>query len=139
MGVSISSKDFSCDLGYGGFNNFRNKVASMVGKEFGEHYAELTSAIVICLCGEERKKYFDEYDAKTEELIKNKKIELDVAIFLYMSDRDGEITKEQAKKIYELIKDCDDNIVYGYIGRKDCATMKDFKQIFGNDSTVAWC
>ena len=137
MGVSISSKDFSCDLGYGGFKVFRDKVSSMVNKEVEEHYTtEFNKGMI--LYGEARTNFFKEYDKKTEELIKEKKLDLDVAIFLYKSDCDGKLTKKQSKKVYDLIKDCDDNLSYGYSGRPDCATMKDFKQIFGNGSTVKW-
>lgn len=137
MGVSVSSKDFSCDLGYGGFKVFRDKVSSMVGVEVEEHYTtEFNKGMV--LYGEAKEKFFKEYDKKTDELIKNKKLDLDVAIFLYKCDYDGKLTKKQAKKVYDLIKDCDDNLSYGYSGRPDCATMKDFKQIFGNGSTVKW-
>ena len=138
MGVSIESKSHNCDLGFAGFNRFRNLVAEKISIEFGEHYKLLTTPEVLNLYGEEHKKFYAEYDAKTNEFIKNGVVPLDVAIFLYKSDCEGKINKQQAKKVYELIKDCDDNIVYGYIGRSDCATMKDFKQIFGNGSTVKW-
>ena len=137
MGVSISSKDFSCDLGYGGFKVFRDKVSSMVSKEIEEHYTtEFDKGMF--LYGEAREKFFKEYDKKTDKLIKDNKLDLDIAIFLYKSDCDGKLTKKQSKKVYDLIKDCDDNLSYGYSDRPDCATMKDFKQIFGNGSTVKW-
>lgn len=33
------------------------------------------------------------------------------------------------KKIYDIIKDYDDTILYGYRGRPDCAKFANFKQI----------
>ncbi len=37
MGVTVKSKDFLMDLGYGGFLRLRKKVAELTGKEIGEH------------------------------------------------------------------------------------------------------
>ena len=70
MGVSIESKSHNCDLGFAGFNRFRNLVAEKISIEFGEHYKLLTSPEVLNLYGEEHKKFYAEYDAKTNEFIK---------------------------------------------------------------------
>ncbi|NLD46117.1 MAG: hypothetical protein GX660_02810 [Clostridiaceae bacterium] len=139
MGVTISSKRYSCDMGYSGFNRFRQVVADKVNNEFADHYKELASIDVIMLGGEKRKEYFEKYDAKTIEFVNSNVITAEVANFLYQSDCTGKIDRKQAKEIYELIKDCDDNIIFGYTGRKDCAKMYDMKNIFSDRTKVEWC
>lgn len=138
MGITISSKRYSCDMGYGGFGRFRNVVAEQTDKEFCEHYLELSSPKVMILYGDAREKHFKEYNVKTEELINQNKITVEVANFLYQSDCGGNIDRKQAKEIYELIKDCDDELVFGYIGRNDCAKMLDMKKILSDKTKVEW-
>lgn len=140
MGVTIESKNFSEDMGYGGFNRFRNKVATLSNSEFGKHYAKLDDTMF--LQGVERESFFKKYDAKTNELIKKNIITVEIANFCYQSDCGGSIDQDQAKQIYEKIKDYDDNICYGYAGRSDCAMFSDLKSIFKdcaeNGGTVEW-
>ena len=64
---------------------------------------------------------------------------MEVANFLYQSDCGGKVDRKQAKQICGLIKECDDNIVFGYIGRSDCAKMSDLKKIFSDGTKVKWC
>lgn len=140
MGVTIESKNFSADMGCGGFNNFRSKVATLSNSEFGKHYAKLSNTIF--LQEVERESFFKEYNAKTEELIKRNITTVEIANFCYQSDCEGSINQDQAKQIYEKIKDYDDNICYGYSGRSDCAMFSDLKNIFKdcaqNGGTVNW-
>lgn len=140
MGVTIESKNFNADMGYGGFNNFRSKVATLSDSEFGKHYAKLNNTMF--LQGAEKESFFKEYDAKTNELIKTNIITVEIANFCYQSDCEGSIDQEQAKQIYEKIKDYDDNICYGYAGRADCAMFSDLKNIFKdcaeNGDVVEW-
>lgn len=142
MGVTIGSKNYSCDLGYGGFGNFREKVAELASAEFGKHYSSLSEPGVMFLTGGERKKYFSVYNVKTQSLVDNGFVTDEIANFCYQSDCDGKIDKEQASQIYEKIKDYDDDICYGYAGRNDCAMFKDLKQIFkdctDNGGCVEW-
>lgn len=138
MGITIDSKRYSCDMGYGGFDRFRNTVAKKVNDEFYKHYVELSSPRVMCLFGKEREEYFKKYNAKTEELIEQNVVTVEVANFLYQSDCGGKIDRKQAKIIYELIKECDDNIIFGYAGRSDCAKMADMKKIFSDGTKVEW-
>ena len=141
MGITIKSKNFSADMGYVGFNRFRNKVAELSNKEFGKHYKDLESSIVI-FNEKEREEYFQKYDAKTEKLVEKNLISEEIANFCYQSDCEGSIDQDQAKQIYEKIKDYDDNICYGYSGRSDCAMFSDLKNIFKdcaeNGGTVDW-
>lgn len=138
MGITISSKRHSCDMGCGGFSRFRNVVAENIDDEFYKHYLELSSPEAMFSFGSEREKYFEKYDAKTKEYIEQKIITVEVANFLYQSDCGGKIDRAQAKQIYELIKECDDNISFGYAGRKDCAKMADMKKIFSDKTKVEW-
>jgi hypothetical protein len=140
MGVTIDSTNFSADMGYGGFSRFREKVATLSNLEFGKHYAELDKAMI--LQGTERDSFFKKYDERTEELVKNNFITEEVANFCYQSDCEGSIDQEQAKEIYENIKDYEDDICYGYSGRKDCTMFSDLKNIFKdcaeNGDSVDW-
>jgi hypothetical protein len=143
VGITIKSKNHSADLGYGGFNRFRNKVATLSNLIFGKHYANLDSSRTFLLSDDERKSFFKKYNAKTDELIEANIITVEIANFCYQSDCEGSIDQDQAKQIYEKIKDYDDDICYGYAGRSDCAMFFDLKNIFGdcaeNGGKVKWC
>lgn len=125
-------------MGYGGFHKFRNTVAEKVNDEFYKHYLELSSPEAMLSFGSEREEYFNKYDAKTDELIEQNIVTIEVANFLYQSDCGGKIDRKQAKQIYELIKECDDNVSFGYSGRSDCAKMADMKKIFSDGTKVEW-
>lgn len=128
MGVTIESKNNSIDLGYGGFNNLRKKVAELTAYDIFEHYKKLDDGMF--LFGEAQKKFFKEYNSKIEELDKNHKEEKSSILdFLYASDCNGEMDTKHCKDIYDVIKDYDDNICYGYCGRPDCTMFKDFKEL----------
>lgn len=138
MGITISSKRYSCDMGYGGFGRFRNKVSEKVSVKFHEHYTSMDTPEVMFLTGDKRAEFFKKYDATTKELIEQGEISIEVANFLYQPDCDGSIDRKQAKQIYALIKECDDNILFGYVGRNDCAKMSDLKRIFSDGTKVEW-
>lgn len=129
MGVSISSKNYSADLGGGGFFRFRHKVAELVNKEFGQHYDDVRKGDYI-FDQKERSEFYAKHDAKTRKMVADGIIPIEIADFCYQSDTRGSIDTRQAKMIYESIKDYDDNICYGYAGRRDCAMFADLKQIF---------
>lgn len=140
MGITIKSKNFSSDMGYGGFGRFRKKVAQLTNKKFGEHYEKLDDATF--LWGKAIDEYFKQYDYKTNQLVRENIVSAEIANFCYQSDCEGKINQEQAKQIYEKIKDYDDEICYGYSGRSDCAMFSDLKAIFKdcaeNGDTVDW-
>ena len=129
MGVTIKSKSRSIDLGGGGFRRLRTKVAELAAPDIFEHYKKLGEGMWY----PNRKAFFKDYDEKIAELDKKYKGKMsDILDFLYESDCDAEV-----------IKDYDDNILYGYAGRKDCAKFADFKKIVkdGIDSGdgFSWC
>ena len=140
MGITIESKNYSIDMGYCGFNRLRQKITDLTGKEIGEHYKELDKGMFII--GMEKEVFFKKYNKKISELEEEFKIPHGILDFLYASDCEGEITSAKCKQIYEIIKDYDDNILYGYCGRKDCAKFADFKRIvkdsIDNKCSMAW-
>jgi len=140
MGITIYSKNFNADIGYNGFNKFRKKVAELSNPCFGKHYEELYNPMLIF--DSQKDKYFKEYDEKTDKLIKNNIVTIEIADFCYQSDIEGKINRKQAKQIYEKIKDYDDDICYGYFGREDCTMFSDLKRIFKdcseNGGSIKW-
>ena len=92
----------------------------------------------------ERKAFYKSYNAKIAELDRKYNGRMsDILDFLYKSDCSAEMDVSHCRSIYEVIKDYDDDISYGYSGRKDCAKFADFKKIVndGIDSGdgFSWC
>jgi len=131
MGVTISCKKTgrSIDMGGGGFNNLRNRIAKLAGDEFGEHYAELSSSSVILMASEKCKEYYKAYNAKTREMVDAGRVNEKIANFCYQTDCGGNIRYGACKEILKVIGDYDDDILYGYSGHANCAKFKDFKAI----------
>lgn len=127
MGLTISSKNHSIDMGYCGFSRLRTKVAELTGKEIGNHYHKLSDGML--LFREERKSFFEDYNEKISVLEKKYKIPSGVIDFLYACDADGKLSYGKCRQLYNIIKDYDDDVLYGYYGRNDCAMFKDFKKI----------
>lgn len=126
MGVTIKSKSRSIDLGGGGFRRLRTKVAELAAPDIFEHYKKLGEGMWY----PNRKAFFKDYDEKIAELDKKYKGKMsDILDFLYESDCDGIMDVPHCRSIYEIIKNYDDDILYGYAGRKDCAKFADFKAI----------
>ena len=131
MGITIRCKKTydSIDMGSGGFMRLRNKVAELIGEPFAYHYKMFSDPKVMFLDGDDREAFFDEYDAKTQELIADGHCNIKVADFLYQSDIEGRIRYGACKQLLKTIGSYDDDILYGYVGRKDCARFSDFKQL----------
>lgn len=138
MGITLRSKRQSCEMGYGGFGRFRNAVAKKLNDEFCQHYLLLSDSKIMFLSGKEREDYFKHYNSTTDQYIEQGTVTVEVANFLYQSDCDGKIDRKQARQIYELIKDCDDNLSFGYSGRENCTKMADLKKIFSDGTQVEW-
>lgn len=130
MGVTVRcKKGKAIDLSYSGFNRLRNKVAELVGNPFYDHYLELDNIIITIMDSDKKQKYFTNYDNETKRLIEKNCINIKVANFLYQSDCEGKIRYGACKEILKVIGDYNDNILYGYCGRKDCAKFSDFVSI----------
>lgn len=128
MGLTINSKNHSIDLSYSGFYRLRVKVAELTAPDIYEHYKKLNDWRYVLVSKVEN--FSTEYDKKIVEL--DEKYDgkyTQVLEFLYTSDSHGEADAEHCKSVYEIIKDYDDDICYGYCGRSDCAMFKDFKQL----------
>lgn len=138
MGLTLESKNVRFDMGYGGFRDFRLLVAKAASEELHEHYNNLLTTLMAGLEKEKRDELVSRYDAKIDQLVSKGVASTEVVDFLYSSDCEGELKKEDAVKIYELIKDFDDDIKIGYHGRPDCATMADMKRLLSGDSDVCW-
>lgn len=140
MGVTLSSKQISVDMGYGGFKRFREKVATLAGEKFGQHYASLQEVNI--LPDEQRASFYETYNKQTDQLIEQHAITPEIANFCYQSDCEGAIDQQQAMAIYEKIKDHLDETPYGYVGRKDCAMFADLKAMFKdcaeNGGNIEW-
>lgn len=136
MGVTIFNKKHSIDMGCGGFYRLRRKVAQLAGDDIGELYSQL----LLDFGGDT---LYAEHDKKVEELAQKYNGEKnDILDFLYESDCSGTMNVQHCKSIYEVIKDYDDDVLYGYGGRPDCAKFKDFKQIVQecveNNTPMEW-
>lgn len=129
MGLTIRCKKTgrSIDMGGGGFNRLRTKVAYLAG--VGEHYDQITDILFGQYPGDEKKKMFEEHDRLTAQMIADKVLNEKVARFLWASDVDAKLPYGVAKELLKVIGDYDDNIIYGYAGRPDRAMFKDFKAI----------
>lgn len=129
MGITVRSKNYSIDLGYTGFLRLRTKVAELTAPDIFLHYRRLLDGRSLLLEAD-RKKFYEEYNKKTEELDRKHNGEMsDILDFLYESDCSGEMDVKHCHSIYKVIKDYDDNICYGYAGKRDCAMFKDFKRL----------
>lgn len=130
MGVSITCEgtERSMDLGYSGFARLRYKVAELAGEEWYNHYKDGTMK-AMRLFGEERDALCREFDEKTQQLLDEKKVSPEIVDFCLQSDAEGTMEPEQCSVLLETIGDYNDEILYGYVGRKDCARFRDFKAI----------
>lgn len=134
MGVTIRSKNYSCDMSYGGFSRFRSIIAEDFGETLLNHYKKL----LIIGASEKDEEYLKNYDKETEKIMRENNIPIEVVDFLYQADCDGKIDEKQASIIYKIIERLDDQLAFGYIGRRDCARMKDLKLIMKDESEVKW-
>lgn len=138
MGVILRSKNLSIDMSYGVFSRFREKVAYLSSHQFGEHYSTINEGLL--LFDDERKKFFEDFDSKTVELIESGVVSLEVIDFCLQPDSKGKMKRKQVKVIYEVIKHYDDNLVYA--SRIDCAAFESIKAVFEdsikNGGKVKW-
>jgi len=141
MGITIRSKNLNADLGYGGFNRFRQKVADLTSKEFSDHYERLEDVYRI---PDEKKQllFFEEYEKKISDLIKQGVVSEGIVNFCYLPDCDGEINQENAIDVYSVLESHNEDIAYGYIAHPDCATFNDLKSIIRdcaeNGGNIIW-
>ena len=132
MGVTICCKKThrAIDMGYGGFMNLRRKVAELCGQDILEHYDRcLFHQELYLMSDTEKSQFWKSYDEKTAQLVQEKKLHTKVADFLYQTDAGGSIRYGACKELLKIIGSYDDDVLYGYAGKTDCAKFCDFKAI----------
>lgn len=125
MGVTIKCERTgkSYDMGCGGFCNLRKKVAELANAKFSELYEELTRTLFL-----REKEFYDEWDRKLDQLLKTEKgLSSGIVDFCLQSDIEGKINHRTCRLIYNVVKDYDDNIIYGYAAHPDAFRFRDFK------------
>lgn len=128
MGITIrcNKTKRSIDMGCGGFWRLRLKVAEQLGEPWFSHYATLAHPP---LFEPARSEFFEAFDKRTMEMLEKKEVPIKIVDFCLQSDVEGRIRYGACKQIYAVVKDYDDDFLYGYAGRKDCAKFTDFKEI----------
>lgn len=121
MGICLHTSDhkYAMDMGAGSFYSLRCVIANRLDTEFGNNYSNLTRCT--------RKSDYEFHDKVANEILARKPLNEDVVRFLYMSDSSGKIPARTCKAIYELVKDYDDNYMYGYVYANH--TFKYFKEM----------
>ena len=145
MGITLYCKKtgHGIDMGYAGFSRLRDRVAILVGEPFASHELQLSKPEVMFMFNQEKKDaFFKKFNARTEQLINDGKVSIKIVDFLHQSDCEGKIRYGACKEILKVIGDYDDDIAYGYCGRKDCAKFADFKALLqecvDNKSMLVW-
>ena len=129
MGLTITAdyKDApEWDMGYASFFRLRRDIAYTVSKEFGDHYADMTSSALF------NKKLCEEYDKTTDYLIKKYRLKNRFLDFLYAPDTGYKLSPMKCKAVllqiaYGKSTENAPDSLYGYMARpEDCMKMNDF-------------
>lgn len=132
MGVTIGNKEKELDCGYAGFNRLRTHIAGLISEEFKNFYDE--PGIFA-----RTQEYWDNYDQKLYEVMVPKfHIEGGVLKFLFLPDCDGKLSHQACKQLWNLIKDDNNDFLFGYVGRSDCAKYSEFKEIIKMCAKNRW-
>ena len=132
MGITISSHKHSIDMGAGGYSRLRETVSRLLHcEEFATAYAELSRAHQECYARgfTNMQDYYEDHDNRVIAICEANKLDEEVVNWLYSSDCGHSTSPKQCRHLWAVIKDYDDDIIYGYCGRPDAARFKDFKQI----------
>ena len=106
MGIWLHNAEYEMEMGNAAFMRLRRVIADQLPEEFATHYWDLLSP--------SDEKELDAYNKRTGELVEKYKIDSDVVDFLYLPDTTGKVSYKVCRKLYNLIKDYDDNEVYGF-------------------------
>lgn len=120
VGVTVQCKKTgrSLDMGYGGFNRWRDKIAELYGGEWWEHYKTLDDAPILDTLGQ-RTAFFEAFDRRTLQLITEKRADIKIVDFCLQPDCDGSVNYGACKNILKAIGDYTDNKAYGYAAYAD--------------------
>lgn len=138
MGICLTSRksDYSFDMGYVGFKNLRNNIASAFDEEFGEAYSDTVACMM----------HPKEYTERINNILKNERFkneDVDIVDFLFASDCGGKCGYKTCGKIYKLIKDIDFKgkiFTYAaYSDGKDYEHLKEFlKECYQKRRIMIW-
>lgn len=131
MGITISNHKKSIDMGYGGYLNLRLTISKLVHPDFAAIYGEIGEFRMWARKGfKSEQEYWDDYEARALKVCEDNKLDEEVVNFLYRSDCAYEsVSVKTCRHLWKIIKDYDDDVLYGYCGRPDCAKFADFKEI----------
>lgn len=133
MGITIYNHKHSMDMGAFGYAALRATISRQVPcQEFVEIYAELMDYNRAFRESEftTMREYFDDYDNRAVEICQRNNLDEEVINFLYKPDTcTKSVSVKTCRHLWRIIKDYDDDVLYGYVGRPDCAKFKDFKDI----------
>ena len=135
--LTISNKNREIDIPYSGFFRIRKELAKCFSEEFASHYAEMLDGMG--LWGEERVRFYAEYDQKTE-LICNQTIDntpisqrknfIALLNFLFLPDCDFEASGDMCRKVWLLVSGKEyTDFICGYPGRENPVKYSDFLHI----------
>lgn len=141
----------SIDISLNGLWCLRVKIADLAG--VGEHYRQMEKIFRQCsiqaenqtkgieddhdqilrsirIRKEAERRAFEEYEQKTKQMIQDKILNEKVAQFLWANHYSGvSLPCEVAKEILAVVKDYDDDTIYGYSDSPKPTRFKDFKSI----------
>lgn len=127
MGVNLENKNMSLVLPTSRFHAFRKVIAQQIHPDFGNFYNQADEGMF--LTGEEEKKFWEAYDKRLVTVDEEFNISHPLLDFLYASDTEGNASVACCHEIYNLIKDYDDNLCYGYCARPNEPRFKDLKAL----------
>lgn len=126
------------DMGYASFFRLRRDIAYTVSQEFGDHYADITSAVYIL-----DKKKCEEYDKITDYLIKKYRLKKRFVDFLYAPDSEYRLSPMKCLAVLHQIAygnnsaNAENESLYGYMARPDsCMKMTDFIDLLATCSAT---
>lgn len=107
MGLTIKNEEMSIKMSYSGFAELRTTIAKLLNHDFAELYIALCkNKISNEILNKKLNLYFE------KEILKNE--DNDIIEFLFMPDYEGNLSFKKCERLYEVIKDYDDNVLYGY-------------------------
>ena len=79
--------------------------------------------------GKEREIFLKDYEKRLSTIDEELNVSHYLLDFLYADDYEATMSVKHCRRIWNIIKNCDEDFSIGYVGRKDCAMFFDFKRI----------
>ena len=132
MGITISNHKRSINMGSGGYLRLRVTVSKLLNcQEFADIYSEFLNPWQECKNRgfETMQEYYEDHDKRAMEVCERYLPDEEVVNWLYSSDCGCSVSAKTCRHLWKIVKDYDDDVVYGYPGQKNPAMFKDFKEI----------